>query len=85
MKIFLGLILFFVFLWYGFKLFLQYVLPWLIGRFMKNQQKKYSQFGQQQNTSQKREGDVEIKNKRAAKSKDDDGFGEYVDFEDIKE
>jgi hypothetical protein len=52
---------------------------------MKNQQEKYSQFGQQQNTSRKREGDVEIKNKKAAKPKTDDDFGEYVDFEDIKE
>lgn len=52
---------------------------------MKKQQEKFNQFGQQQNTSQKREGDVEIKNKKGAKPKDDDGFGEYVDFEDINE
>lgn len=85
MKFFLGLILFFVFLYYGFKLFLQYGMPWVVNRFMKKQQEKFNQFGQQQNTSQKREGDVEIKNKKGAKPKDDDGFGEYVDFEDINE
>jgi hypothetical protein len=49
---------------------------------MKNQQEKYSQ---QQNPSEKKEGEVEIKNKKAAKPKADEGFGEYVDFEDIKE
>jgi len=52
---------------------------------MKKQQEKYSQFGQQQNPSEKKEGEVEIKNKKAAKPKADEGFGEYVDFEDIKE
>jgi hypothetical protein len=85
MKFFLGLILFFVILWYSFKLFLQYGLPWLVNRFMKKQQEKYSQFGQQQNPYEKKEGEVEIKNKKAAKPKADEGFGEYVDFEDIKE
>lgn len=85
MDFFLGIILFLALSWYGFKLFLRYGLPWLIARFMKNQQAKYNQFGQQQTTSRKTEGDVEIKTNQTKKSKDDDGFGEYVEFEDVDE
>lgn len=85
MDFFLGLILFFVILYYGLKLFLRYGLPWLIARFMKNQQSKFNQYGQQQQSTQKKEGEVEIKVRKKKKHKDDDDFGEYVDFEDINE
>lgn len=85
MDILLGLIVFFMLLWYGFKIFLRYGLPWLIARFMKNQQAKFNQQSNYQNTSQKREGDVHIKTDKSQKSKDDSGFGEYVDYEDIQE
>jgi len=85
MDLFLGILLFFVILYYGLKLFLRYGLPWLITRFMKNQQSKFNQFGQQQQPQQKKEGEVEIKGSKKKKQKDDDDFGEYVDFEDINE
>ncbi len=87
MDILFGIILFFVLLYYGLKLFLRYGLPWLIGRFMKNQQAKYGQWNQQQGNqeSQKENGDVKIKADRTKKPKDDSGFGEYVDYEDVNE
>jgi hypothetical protein len=51
-------------------------------RFVKKQQKKYGEFFDQQET--KKKGDVEIKvNKKKNKGKDEDTFGEYVDFEEV--
>lgn len=83
MEVLLGIILFFVILYYGFKLFLRYVLPWLLGRFVRKQQAKYGQ--QQNNYSGKREGDVRVTPDKSTKPRKDTGFGEYVDFEDMNE
>lgn len=83
MELLLGIFFFFVLLYYGLKLFLKYGLPWLITRFMKNQQSKYSAYGQSRADQQKREGEIKIKTSRQGKPKDDTGFGEYVDFEEL--
>ena len=83
MDILLGIILFFVLIYYALKLFLRFGLPWLIGRFMRNQQNKYQQ--QQGFGKQKKEGEVRVKMTKTEKEKDDSGFGEYVDYEDVKE
>jgi hypothetical protein len=81
MDMLLGILLFFVIIYYVFKLFLRYGLPWLLARFVKKQQDKYNQ---QQNGSQERkDGEVKIKNKTPQKIKDDKSFGEYVEFEDL--
>ena len=77
MDILFGIILFFVLLYYALKLFLRYGLPWLIGRFMRNQQNKYQQ--QQGDNQNKKEGEVRVKMDKGKKGKDDSGFGEYVD------
>lgn len=81
MDILLGIILFFVLFYYLFKLFLRYVMPWLLKRFVQNQQNKFYQQQGFQNDNQ--EGEVRIRKERAKKSKDDSGFGEYVDYEDV--
>jgi len=83
MEILLGIIVFFMLLWYGFKIFLRYGLPWLLARFFRNQQAKYGQSTQQTQRSKKREGEVHIKKDQAEKPNEDTGFGEYVDFEDV--
>lgn len=83
MDIFLGIILFFVLLYYALKLFLRYGLPWLIDRFMRNQQNKYQQ--QQGFNQDRKEGEVRVKMDKRKKGKDDSSFGEYVDYEDVKE
>ena len=83
MEILLGIILFFVIIYYAFKLFLRYGLPWVLARFMRKQQEKYNQ--QQNHQNARSEGDVSIKSNASKKGKDDNGFGEYVDFEDIQE
>jgi hypothetical protein len=76
--IFLFLILFY----YAMKLFLRYVLPWLLGRYVRKQQEKY---GMPKDPEMKKEGDVRIRKDPSAKKNDDGDFGEYVDFEEIEE
>jgi len=83
MEILLGVIVFFMLLWYGFKIFLRYGLPWLLARFFRNQQAKYGQGSQQTQRSKSREGEVHIRKDQAEKLNKDTGFGEYVDFEDV--
>jgi len=75
----LSLVLFY----YAIKLFLRYGLPWLMRRMIKRQQDRFGGFGEPAN--KRKEGDVDISGKNAARKKDDKDFGEYVDFEDIKE
>lgn len=70
-------------IWYGTKLIIKYVLPWLIMRFINKQQKNFDNFRSQENN--KEEGEINIKKgKNKAKKKDDSLFGEYVDYEEIK-
>jgi hypothetical protein len=86
MEVFIGIILFFIIFWYGLKLFLRYGLPFLLTRFMKNQQSRYGMPHQRPGQNQQRpDGEVSIKKNKSQKSRKDDDFGEYVDFEDVKE
>jgi len=59
-------------------------MPWLLGRFMKKQQEKFNQaYNQQQGFGQgKKEGEVEINVPPEKEQKKDEGFGEYVEFEE---
>ncbi len=84
MNFFLWLIFIFFLLAYGFRLFLRYGMPWLLGRFMKKQQEKFNQaYNQQQGFNQdKKKGDMEINVPPTKEQKKDKGFGEYVDFEE---
>jgi len=71
--------------YYGFKLVARYVMPWVITRFIKKQQQKFNDMNGVNNSSYdtKNEGEVHIKIKKPKSAKNDDGFGEYVDFEDV--
>ena len=84
MNFFLWIIFVFFLLAYGFRLFLRYGMPWILGRFMKKQQEKFNQaYNQQQGFGQgKKEGEVEINVPPKKEMKKDNGFGEYVDFEE---
>ena len=84
MNFFLWLILIFFLLSYGLRLFLRYGMPWLLSRFMKNQQEKFTQaYNQQQGFHQeKKEGEVEINVPPKKEHKKDDDFGEYIEFEE---
>ena len=81
----LSVILIFLLLGYAFRLFFRYGLPWLMNRYMKSQKQKfYEGFDQTTgNSRDNKEGEVEIKQTRKKTKKDDNDFGEYVDFEDV--
>ena len=83
----LTVILIFLLLGYAFRLFFRYGLPWLMGRYMKSQQQKfYDGFDQKAgNSRDKNEGEVEVKQTRKKTKKDDNDFGEYIDFEDVED
>ncbi len=86
METLLWIIFIFILLGYAFKFFLKYGLPWLLGRFIRNQQEKFGGFGGQNgyNTAGTAEGDIRVKtNTKNKKPKNDDGFGEYVEYEDL--
>ena len=86
MGAFLNFILVVVLVYYGFKLVARYVMPWVITRFIKKQQEKFSNMNEFQNSDSNipnEEGEVHIKTKKTNSTKKDDGFGEYVDFEDV--
>ena len=77
---------FIIVIYYAFKLFIRYALPWIIARFMKKQQEKFNMGGfQNGNHQQEDEGSVKVKSNKTNKPKDDSEFGEYVDFEDVVE
>ena len=70
-------------IWYGIRLIVRYVVPWLIMRFINKQQKNFDNY--RQSEKQQKEGEVNIKNGKSETRKKDDGqFGEYVDFEEIE-
>ena len=85
LEFFLTVILIVLLLGYAFRLFFRYGLPWLMGRYMKSQQQKfYDGFDQSAgNKKRKNEGEVEVKQSRKKTKKDDNDFGEYIDFEDV--
>ena len=69
-------------IWFGIRLFRQYVLPMLIDKGIKNMQEKMHEQQKQQQRSDRQEGEVTIEKKRSGKRYDDEK-GEYVDFEEI--
>lgn len=74
-----------VLLYYGFKLVIRYVAPWLLSQFMKKQQDKFNQMNGFANSdySKKKEGEIHIKTKPSKEDKEGNDFGEYIDFEDV--
>ncbi len=82
MKTLIWIFLFLILFYYAMKLFLRYILPWLLGRYVRKQQERY---GAARNPGMKKEGDVRIKKDPTEKKNDDQDFGEYVDFEEIEE
>jgi|TARA_Y100000385_G_scaffold286381_1_gene348280 hypothetical protein len=82
----LRLIFIVIIIYYGFRLFFRYAVPWLLARFMRKQQEKYanmSGFGKQQQNSKSE--DVNFKEASDIRNNNDKDFGEYVDFEDVED
>lgn len=63
------------------RLFVRYIVPFLLGRFIKKQQEK---FYNQTNPSADEEGKVRVKSQPEHEAKSDH-LGEYVDYEEIDE
>ena len=71
--------------YYGFRLLFRYLIPFLLGRFIKKQQQKfYDQQGGQSCYSKDKEGTVKVKSKTRSSQKNDE-LGEYVEYEEIDE
>ena len=69
-------------IWYVIKLVFKYIVPKAILRFI-NKQQGFGSDGTHR--KQPKEGEVNIKMEHPPKSKkEDDDFGEYVDFEEVK-
>lgn len=85
MEALLRFIFIIVLVYYGFKLVARYVIPWVITRFIKKQQQKFNDMNGVNNSNYDptNEGEVHIKTKKTKSAKNDDDFGEYVDFEDV--
>jgi len=83
----LKFILVIILIYYGLRLTIRYVVPWLLARFVAKQQEKFNNMNGFQNQSQgnRQDGDINIKKEKPDQNKDDSDFGEYVDFEEVKE
>ncbi len=75
-------ILIIVLIWYGIRLLIKYLGPYLI----KRQMNKFNQQAgrNQQTVNERQEGEVFIKSRPTAKSSQSDDEGEYIDFEEVE-
>jgi hypothetical protein len=79
----------FVLIYLTFRLFTYYVLPWIMRMYLNRFRKKfYEQNPHLRPDEEKPKGKSKVKitySRSAQKSGIDNNFGEYIDFEDIKE
>ena len=84
----LNFIIWVILIYFAFLLFWRYVLPFILKRYMRKMQQKFTQYNNQgfANQTQKHEGEVIIENIPEApeKEKKPDDENDYVDFEEIK-
>jgi hypothetical protein len=79
---FLKVIFILLLVWYVIKLIFKYIVPKAILRFI-NKQQGFGNEGSHRKPA--KEGEINIKMEHPSKSKkEDDDFGEYVDFEEVK-
>ncbi len=71
-----------ILIWYVMKLIVRYIVPKVILRFIN---KRWGNGDDDSRRKPSKEGEINIKVEHPAKSKmDEDDFGEYVDFEEVK-
>ena len=71
-----------ILIWYVIKLIVRYVIPKAIFHFLNKQQNTE---GSAKKRKTSKEGEINIKMEHPHKSKkEEDNFGEYIDFEEIK-
>jgi hypothetical protein len=69
---------------YGIRLLLRYLAPFLLKMFINKQRKAYEN-ATQPNRGETKDGEVHIKASRKAHRQDDESLGDYVDYEEIEE
>ncbi len=85
---FLRVLFILIIVYYVFRLLVRFVFPFLVKRYLNNFQKKFYDANPHLDPNQSTSKDGEVKVKR--KSSDDrkgktDDFGEYIDYEEIKD
>lgn len=83
MESFLLFIFWVIFIYYAFRLFLRYALPWLLARYFRKMQRNMGHAPD--NRQKEQEGQVKVKYKETTQPRVDPDIGEYVDFEEIKD
>lgn len=74
-------ILFIVLIYFGIRMIIRYLLPFLLKLFIRKQQEKFQQYQKNQSGQQ---SDQKMKSKKKPANRRDD-LGEYVDFEEVEE
>jgi len=88
---FLRYALIFLLIYFGVRIFMRYVVPLLLGIFVrkaqKNFQNQFEQYQQQADPKQTQfqEGEVTISKKSNTKKSKGDDDGDYIDFEELKD
>ena len=78
-------------LFYGFKLLMRYVFPFLLkrwvnkkmGQFQHGNHNSFSDQEKEQKFAKQREGEVKIKSKQKTSKPTSDGVGDFVDYEEV--
>ena len=79
-----------IIVYYVFKLLVRFVFPFFLKNFVEKAQRKfYEQNPHLDPEAKKREGEVRVEHNpeksASSKGKPDDDFGEYVDYEEVKD
>ena len=85
--IFLKILVFFIFIYYGFKFLARYLFPYLLKRQINRLNKIYNANNDTEfyNSQKFNEGDVSItKTKNTTKKKINTEEGEYIEYEEVK-
>ena len=72
-----------ILIFYLFRLFFRYGLPWLLGRYIRKMQDRMGR--PQQSKNESNDNEIKVKMSVNEQPKVDPDIGEYVDFEEIKE
>jgi uncharacterized membrane protein (DUF106 family) len=81
---FLRTIIIIAVIYFAIRIISRYVIPILFEKKLKDMQQKMQEHQRQQQSNNKREGDVTIEYDRRNRRSNSDNDGEYVDFEEVE-
>jgi len=70
-------------IYFGFRIVVRYVLPFLVDKGLKNMQQKMQDQQRRNQPPRRPEGDVTIEGRPSQKKNNGDDKGEYIDFEEV--